>query len=96
MQFDFTDDLMAYATYARGYKGPAYNVFFNMTRPNNAEVIDAETADSYELGLKSTLADGRLLLNGRGLFRQVRQLPGQQLPDPERRADHDADQRRQR
>jgi len=32
--------------------------------PNNTEILDAETADSYEVGLKSTLLDGRLLLNG--------------------------------
>jgi iron complex outermembrane receptor protein len=62
VQFDFTDNLMGYASYARGYKGPAYNVFFNMG-PNNTQVIDAETADSYEVGLKSSLLDGRMILN---------------------------------
>jgi iron complex outermembrane receptor protein len=61
-QFDLSEDVMAYASYARGYKGPAYNVFFNM-RASNAEVIEAETADSFEVGLKSTLLDGRMLLN---------------------------------
>jgi len=68
LQFDLTDDLMAYASYARGYKGPAFNVFFNMRSPNNTPVIDAETADSYELGFKSTLADGRMILNGAGFY----------------------------
>ena len=63
VQFDLNDNFMTYASFARGYKGPAYNVFFNMTA-NNAPVIDAETADSYELGFKSTLADGRMILNG--------------------------------
>jgi len=62
LQFDFTDTLMGYASYARGYKGPAYNVFFNMG-PSNTAVIDAETADSYELGVKSSLLDGRMILN---------------------------------
>jgi len=62
LQYDLNDDVMVYASYARGYKGPAYNVFFNMT-VNNTPVIEAETADSYELGLKSTLLDGRMLLN---------------------------------
>ncbi|NJD30318.1 MAG: TonB-dependent receptor [Gammaproteobacteria bacterium] len=62
LQFDVTDDVMSYFTYARGYKGPAYNVFFNMG-PNNTEVLDPETADSYEIGLKSTLLDDRLILN---------------------------------
>lgn len=62
IQVDMSDDVMAYASYARGYKGPAYNVFFNM-RTSNAEVIDAETADSFEVGIKSSLFDGRMLLN---------------------------------
>jgi iron complex outermembrane receptor protein len=62
LQFDITDDVMTYFTYARGYKGPAYNVFFNMG-PTNTPVIDSETADSYEIGLKSTLFDDRLIFN---------------------------------
>ncbi len=62
MQFDFSDNFMGYTTFSRGYKGPAYNVFFNM-RTSNAAVIDAETADSIEVGFKSTLADGRVVLN---------------------------------
>ncbi|MFO0335935.1 MAG: TonB-dependent receptor [Pseudomonadota bacterium] len=62
LQFDVTDDFMAYATYARGYKGPAFNVFFNM-RQRDARPLEAEIADSFEIGFKSTLAGGRLLLN---------------------------------
>jgi iron complex outermembrane receptor protein len=61
-QLDFSDDVMLYATYARGYKGPAYNVFFNMG-VNNTPVIDAEIVDSYEAGLKSSALDGRMLFN---------------------------------
>jgi len=62
VQFDVTGDVMTYFTYSRGYKGPAYNVFFNMG-PNNTEVLDPETVNSYEIGLKSTLLDDRLILN---------------------------------
>lgn len=62
LQFDISDDVMAYGTYARGYKGPAYNVFFNLNA-NGTNVIDPETANAYELGLKNTLMDGRLILN---------------------------------
>jgi iron complex outermembrane recepter protein len=61
-QFDLSDDVMAYATYVRGYKGPAYNVFFNLTA-TGTNVIEAETVDSYEVGLKTTLLDGRVVLN---------------------------------
>jgi iron complex outermembrane receptor protein len=62
IQFDVTDAVMTYFTYARGYKGPAYNVFFNMG-PANTEILEAETANSYEIGLKSTLLDDRLIMN---------------------------------
>ncbi len=62
VQYDVSSDVKAYATYARGYKGPAYNIFYNLTA-TGTNVIEAETADSYELGLKNTLLDGRMTLN---------------------------------
>ena len=61
-QFDISDDVMAYGTYARGYKGPAYNIFFNLNA-NGTNVIEPEIADAFELGLKNSLMDGRLTLN---------------------------------
>ncbi len=67
VQFDWNDDFMTYASYSRGYKGPAYNVFFNMTA-NNAQVIDAETADSYEIGFKSTVLGGSTIVNAAAFF----------------------------
>jgi len=62
VQWDTTDWLMTYATYTRGYKGPAYNVFFNMN-PTSLPVIEAETVDAYEIGLKATLFDGSTIVN---------------------------------
>jgi iron complex outermembrane recepter protein len=59
-----TDDLMLYTSYTRGYKGPAFNVFFNHTAPTNSVPIDEETSDSYEIGFKSQFADRRIQLNG--------------------------------
>ncbi len=67
LQFDVNDDIMAYGTYSRGYKGPAYNVFFNLNA-NGTNVIDPETADSYEIGLKNVLFDGSLILNLAGYY----------------------------
>ena len=61
-QFDIAPTTTAYATYSRGYKGPAYNVFYNLTA-TGTNIIEAETADSFEVGLKNTLFDGRLILN---------------------------------
>jgi iron complex outermembrane recepter protein len=61
-QFDVTRNSTVYATYSRGYKGPAFNIFFNLTA-TGAAPIAAETADSYEAGIKNTLFGGKLVLN---------------------------------
>jgi iron complex outermembrane receptor protein len=62
VQWEVTPDFMTYATYSRGYKGPAFNVFFNQTI-NQSNVLAAETADSYELGFKSTIGGGNTIVN---------------------------------
>ena len=67
LQFDIVPQSTAYATYSRGYKGPAYNIFFNLTA-TGTNVIDPETADSYEIGLKNTLFGGKLVVNLAGYY----------------------------
>ena len=67
VQYDLVPESTFYATYARGYKGPAYNVFFNLTA-TGTNTIAAETADSFEVGLKNTLLDGKLILNLAGFY----------------------------
>jgi len=62
LQYEFSKQTTAYATYSRGYKGPAFNVFYNLTA-TGTNVIDPETSDSYEVGLKNTLFGGKLVLN---------------------------------
>ena len=62
VQFDIVEQSTAYATYSRGYKGPAFNIFFGLTA-TGTNVIAAETADSYEVGLKNTLFGGKLVVN---------------------------------
>jgi iron complex outermembrane receptor protein len=68
VQYDFTDDVMGYFSYSRGYKGPAFNVFFNHTAPNNAVPLDAETSNAYEAGFKTRFFDNRLQLNAAGFY----------------------------
>ena len=62
LQYDVNSDANVYFTYSRGYKGPAFNVFFNMNalQTNN---LRPETSDAFEIGLKSRLFDRRLQLN---------------------------------
>jgi iron complex outermembrane receptor protein len=63
LQYQPTDDVMLYGSYTRGYKGPAFNVFFNHTAPNNSRPIDEELSDSFEIGIKSQFLDNRVQLN---------------------------------
>jgi iron complex outermembrane receptor protein len=53
LQMYLNDDNMVYATYSTGYKGPAFNVFYNMSE-NDINPIDAEESESFELGYKYT------------------------------------------
>jgi len=58
-QYDVNDDIMAYVTAARGYKGPG----FNLSLDPNAPKIMPEYPTLYEGGIKSMLLDRRLILN---------------------------------
>lgn len=65
IQADVTPTTHAYFTYARGYKGPAYNVYFNMrslnaTTPLDEIVLKPETSDSFEAGIKGTALDRKI------------------------------------
>lgn len=62
LQYDVSPTIMTYGSYTRGYKGPAMNVFFNMQATDNFGIAP-ETSDAYEIGTKSRLLDGRLVLN---------------------------------
>lgn len=54
----FTDDVMVYASYSRGFKSGIYNVFAPAGDP-----VNPETLDSFEIGFKSEIG-GVLRFNG--------------------------------
>jgi iron complex outermembrane receptor protein len=60
MQWDLGKNSMAYFTYTRGYKGPAFN---NTANSVAAVAVNPEIVKAYELGVKTTLFDRRLVLN---------------------------------
>jgi iron complex outermembrane recepter protein len=63
--FQVTDDVMAYVSYSQGFKSGGFDMRGNETAfPGTRNGYDSETANNYEVGVKSTLFDGRLLLNG--------------------------------
>jgi iron complex outermembrane receptor protein len=59
--YHFTDDLSSYATYSHGAKSAGLNL---ANLPTGVpKVVQPEYEDNYEVGVKSTLFDQRLLLN---------------------------------
>ncbi|TWB11841.1 iron complex outermembrane receptor protein [Nitrospirillum amazonense] len=60
VQYDLGPNTMAYFTYSQGYKGPAYNIFFNMAA-NNTGRLSPETSNAYEVGLKTSALDNKVV-----------------------------------
>ena len=67
LQFDFSRNNTAYASYTRGYKGPAYNLFFNLVA-SGVLALEPETSNAYEVGLKNSFLGGRVTLNLAGFY----------------------------
>jgi iron complex outermembrane receptor protein len=55
-EYDLAPEMMGYVTYARGYKGPAFD-------ENTLRKVDPEIPESIEVGLKSTFFDRKLMFN---------------------------------
>ena len=76
--YSLNDSAQSYFSYTRGYKGPAFNVFYNMGNRNPfvAEIrqrpVKPETVDSYEIGYKAGLLDGRLSLRTAAYFAEYK------------------------
>lgn len=75
--YRFTDEVMSYLSYAKGYKAGGFNLyrersgifFLPIGAPGGPSIdadtsFDKETVDSYELGVKTQWADNSLLVNG--------------------------------
>jgi iron complex outermembrane receptor protein len=63
VRYQFTDDIMAFATYSSGYRAGGFNGRVNSVE-EAIQPYDPETVDNYELGFKSELMDNRVRLNG--------------------------------
>lgn len=86
LQYQFTPDVMGYATYSRGFKAGGVNIDNTAagTRRNNpAEVPGAvpldptykpEYIDGYELGLKTQYANGRERSNFAAFYDEMKDL----------------------
>lgn len=64
LQYSFDNDLMVYASVARGYKGPGINT--QGITSSNLTTLKPEISTSYEIGLRSQFLDRRVTLNVTG------------------------------
>ena len=62
-QHHFTPDMMAYATYARGYSPKVYNTAATMTSDAELEPVGQEHINHFEVGTKGTYLDHHLTAN---------------------------------
>jgi iron complex outermembrane receptor protein len=56
-----TEGVLVYGTYSHGAKSAGINLIANTALPR---VVQPETLDNFEVGAKTTLLDGRVLLDG--------------------------------
>ena len=62
VRYQPSDELMVYGSYSEGFKSGGF--FGRQANFNIDPTYDPEYVDNYELGFKSTLLDGRMILNG--------------------------------
>ncbi|MGO9933480.1 MAG: TonB-dependent receptor [Steroidobacteraceae bacterium] len=58
-----TGDVMSYVSYSRGYSPAAYNTSANLTSNAPLAPVSRENIDSFEIGIKGSYLDRRLILN---------------------------------
>jgi iron complex outermembrane recepter protein len=63
LSYKVTDDVYTYATYSRGNKSGGINVTLLPPNLTNDAIVKPERVDNYELGVKSSWFDNRLVLN---------------------------------
>jgi len=61
LQYDFTEDIMLYTKVSKSVKSGGFAA--SVTAPPSNIEFDDETATGFEMGMKSTLADGTVQLN---------------------------------
>ncbi len=79
--YRFSDQLLAYASVATGFKGGGVNP--RPFVPDQALPFDPETLTTYEVGFKADFADRRVRLNGAVFYNEYENIQGTQLVCPE-------------
>jgi iron complex outermembrane recepter protein len=78
LQHYYTRDVMAYATYARGYAPAVYNMAQNLTPANPTVALAPKTdIDSLEIGTKGTYFDRHLTVNASAFYTKYKNFQAQ-------------------
>ena len=64
LDHEFTDGVMGYVSYNRGFKSGVYNI----STGNTVDPTEPELLDAFEIGLKSSFADGAVQLNAAAFY----------------------------
>ena len=70
---------MLYARYAQGYKGQAFNITGTFDEFSAMNPAPPEESDSFEIGVKSMLLDGRLQLNAVAFYTEYEDFQASSL-----------------
>ncbi len=79
LQWNLTDNAMTYLSYVEGYKGPAFDTAIIA----GGSFADPENSDAWELGLKSSWLEGRLIVNVAVFHAEYDDFQAQSLLDPD-------------
>ncbi len=80
LDYRFSDDLLSYASYSRGYRAGTFNGKASQA-VSQVTFVKPEFVDNYEVGLKSRFFDNRLQLNAAAFYadykdQQVQEIVG--------------------
>jgi iron complex outermembrane receptor protein len=68
INFKYSDNTLYYASFAQGFRDGGFNTSAGPANPLVPATFVPDTLDSYELGWKTVLAQGRFLFNGAAYY----------------------------
>jgi iron complex outermembrane receptor protein len=73
LAYDWTDELMTYVSWTRGYSSGGFNVRYNNAL-TDLEPYEDETVSQWEVGIKSQWFDNRLRFNGSAYYSEYQDM----------------------
>ncbi len=79
--YHLNDTALVYATFSKGFRSGGQNDFYQLVH-GSTPIYKPETLSNYEVGLKSSLLEGRVVLNGSFFYLNWHDLQAQTGNDP--------------